>query len=128
MLGASDDGEQDRHACCSFTAYALPQLRAFGWQVEIAPDYPFQVVDGDPPFYAAVDADSGQSTRDWFSLELGIEIEVQSYTVPAYPRQPALTGQESGLSALDAWMFLGDRAPSLRIVEPAGRDLRARQR
>ncbi len=28
VLGASDDGEQDRHACCSFTAYALPQLRA----------------------------------------------------------------------------------------------------
>jgi superfamily II DNA or RNA helicase len=75
VLGASDDGEQDRHACCSFTAYALPQLRGFGWQVEIAPDYPFQVVDGDPPFYAAVDAASGESTRDWFNLELGIEVE-----------------------------------------------------
>jgi hypothetical protein len=43
----------------------------------------------------------------------GIEIEVQSYEVPPYPRQPALTGQESGLSALDAWMFLGERAPTL---------------
>jgi hypothetical protein len=48
----------------------------------------------------------------------GIEIEVQSYTVPAYPRQPPLTGQESGLSALDAWMFLGDRAPSLLFPAP----------
>jgi non-specific serine/threonine protein kinase len=75
VLGASEDGEQDRHSCCSFTAYALPQLRAFGWQVEIAPDYPFQVVDGDPPFYAAVDPGPGESTRDWFSLELGIEVE-----------------------------------------------------
>ena len=75
VLGASDDGEQDRHSCCSFTAYALPQLRSFGWQVEIAPDYPFQVVDGDPPFYAAVDPGSGDSTRDWFNLELGIEVE-----------------------------------------------------
>jgi superfamily II DNA or RNA helicase len=75
VLGGTADGEQDRHGCCSFTAYALPQLRAFGWQVEIAPDYPFQVVDGDPPFYAAVDREGGESSRDWFSLELGIEIE-----------------------------------------------------
>jgi superfamily II DNA or RNA helicase len=63
----------DRHALCSFSGYALPQLRAFGWRVEVAPDYPFQVVDADLPFYAAVDPEQG--SRDWFNLELGIELE-----------------------------------------------------
>ena len=73
LLRSAQDRDLDRHALCSFTAYALPQLRAFGWQVEIAPDYPFQVVDDDPPFYAQVDPEQG--SRDWFSLELGIEVE-----------------------------------------------------
>jgi superfamily II DNA or RNA helicase len=63
----------DRHALCSFSGYALPQLRSFGWRVEVAPDYPFQVVEGDQPFYAEVEPEQG--TRDWFNLELGIEVD-----------------------------------------------------
>jgi hypothetical protein len=44
----------------------------------------------------------------------GIEIEVQSYDVPAYPGKPTLApGQESGLSALDGWFQLGAAAPEL---------------
>ena len=35
----------DVHALCSFTAYAVPQLRALGWRVDLSPDYPFQVVE-----------------------------------------------------------------------------------
>jgi len=60
------------HALCSFTAYALPQLRALGWRVEVAPDYPYQVIATDAPWYAHVgDDDRG----GWFNLELGIEVE-----------------------------------------------------
>ena len=59
----------DVHALCAFTAYAIPQLRALGWQIEIDREFPWQVVDGDAPLYAAAQPDG-----DWFTLELGIEI------------------------------------------------------
>ena len=29
--------DEDPHAACAFTAYALPQLRARGWRVDIDP-------------------------------------------------------------------------------------------
>jgi superfamily II DNA or RNA helicase len=61
------------HTLCSFTAYALPQLESLGFQIQIAGDYPYQVVSPDVPWYATVDAEAERS--DWFSLELGIEIE-----------------------------------------------------
>jgi len=59
----------DVHALCGFTAYAIPQLRALGWQVEIDGEFPWQIVDGDAPLYAGA-----QSEGDWFTLELGVEI------------------------------------------------------
>ncbi len=61
------------HSWCSFTAYALPQLRALGWGVEIDPDYPYQIVEEPPDWYADVEAD--EERRDWFALELGVEVE-----------------------------------------------------
>ena len=64
--------DRNVHALCSFTAYALPQLRALGWRVELPGDYPFQVVGDDAPWYAHVGATTTQP--DWFSLELGIEV------------------------------------------------------
>jgi superfamily II DNA or RNA helicase len=74
--------EIDTHILCSFTAYAVPQLRALGWQVELAAGYPYQTVDADPPLYAHIEpsdsggGQSGQSSgNDWFSLELGIEVD-----------------------------------------------------
>jgi superfamily II DNA or RNA helicase len=69
--------DQDVHALCSFTAYVLPQLRSLGWRVEVAPDYPFQVIEGqghgDASWYARVAPEDGKS--DWFNLELGVEID-----------------------------------------------------
>ncbi len=44
------------HTLCSFTAYALPQLESLGFKIEIAADYPYQVVSPDVPWYATVDA------------------------------------------------------------------------
>jgi SNF2 family DNA or RNA helicase len=64
------------HAWCSFTAYAVPQLGALGWQVEIAPGYPYRVVAEDAPWYAGLEeGDTEEEEGDWFSLELGVEID-----------------------------------------------------
>jgi superfamily II DNA or RNA helicase len=64
------------HAWCSFTAYAVPQLGALGWQVEIAPGYPYGVVSENAPWYAGLESDAEEEDEgDWFSLELGVEID-----------------------------------------------------
>jgi superfamily II DNA or RNA helicase len=66
----------DVHALCAFSAYALPQLRALGWRVEIDPEYPWQVVDNDAPMYAtAVPGGADRERPDWFGLELGVEVD-----------------------------------------------------
>ena len=62
------------HTWCSFTAYAVPQLRAFGWVVSIAGDYPFRVADAESPWYARLEPDP-EEREDWFGLELGVEID-----------------------------------------------------
>ena len=61
------------HSYCSFSAYALPQLRTLGWQIEVDPSYPYQVVETDAPWYAAVEPD--EQRTDWFGLELGITVD-----------------------------------------------------
>jgi superfamily II DNA or RNA helicase len=63
----------DVHALCAFHAYAVPQLRALGWRIEIDPDYPWQVVGGDNPLYASAEPDPDRP--DWFALELGVEVD-----------------------------------------------------
>lgn len=61
------------HSYCSFSAYALPQLRALGWQIEVDDSYPYQVVESDAPWYGSIQPDHDRT--DWFSLELGIQID-----------------------------------------------------
>jgi superfamily II DNA or RNA helicase len=63
----------DVHAYCSFAAYALPQLRALGWQVSIDEAYPYRVVAGDVPWYVELHPD--EAAADWFGLELGVLVE-----------------------------------------------------
>ena len=65
--------EGNIHSWCSFTAYALPQLQALGWKVEVDADYPYQVVDEQPDWYANVEPDAER--QDWFALELGVEVD-----------------------------------------------------
>jgi superfamily II DNA or RNA helicase len=65
--------DSDVHQLCAFGAYAIPQLRALGWQVDIDPDYMWQVVDEDGPWFAEVAAQ--EEAPDWFSLHLGVEID-----------------------------------------------------
>jgi SNF2 family DNA or RNA helicase len=56
-----------------FSIQALPKLRAAGWRVEIADDYPYQIVD-DPidEWYSSIDESSGY---DWFGFEMGIMLK-----------------------------------------------------
>ncbi len=63
----------DVHALCAFSAYAVPQLRALGWRVDIDSEFPWQVVGSDVPLYAAAMPD--EKRPDWFGLELGVEVD-----------------------------------------------------
>ena len=69
-LVQTDEGQDAR---CAFTAQALPQLRALGFHVQVAPDYPYQVLSEEAAWYAVVHA--SETAPDWFSLELGIEVD-----------------------------------------------------
>jgi superfamily II DNA or RNA helicase len=100
------------HTLCSFTAYALPQLESLGFKIEIAEDYPYQVVSPDVPWYANVDADDGRS--DWFSLELGIEIDGKR--VNLVPALLELLEECSDISSLEALL----RMPARFRVVPVG--------
>jgi superfamily II DNA or RNA helicase len=62
----------DVHGVCSFTAHAVPKLREQGFVVEVAEEYPYRVAAPGAPWYAALSEEEG---GDWFSLELGVEID-----------------------------------------------------
>jgi hypothetical protein len=100
------------HTLCSFTAYALPQLESLGFRIEIAGDYPYQVVSPDVPWYANVDATDERS--DWFSLELGIEIDGKR--VNLVPALLELLEECADISSLEALL----RMPARFRVVPVG--------
>ncbi|MGE0786585.1 MAG: DEAD/DEAH box helicase [Sandaracinaceae bacterium] len=63
----------DVHDFCGFSAYAVPQLEAAGWTIEVDEAYPYRVVEArEPRWYARIE--EGEKP-DWFSLELGLELE-----------------------------------------------------
>jgi superfamily II DNA or RNA helicase len=86
----------DVHALCAFSAYGIPQLRRLGWQVDVDPDYPWQVVDTAAPLYADVAPDDKRP--DWFGLELGVEID--GCRVDLLPAMLNLLEQTPNLDAL----------------------------
>jgi superfamily II DNA or RNA helicase len=86
--------EDDVHGKCSFSAYALPQLRALGWQVEVEADYPWQVVDGASPWYASLEPNE---SADWFDFELGVEVDGQRMNL-----LPALLEMLEGAGSLES--------------------------
>jgi superfamily II DNA or RNA helicase len=89
----------DVHAYCSFSAVALPQLRALGWVITVDPSYPYQVVETDVPWYAAVEPD--EERTDWFGLELGIEVDGKRVNVlPALLDMLQTRGDTESLEAL----------------------------
>ena len=66
------DLDDDPHALCAFLERAVPALRAQGFEVETAPDFPCQVVSG-ARWHAEVDA--GDDETGWFELRLGVDID-----------------------------------------------------
>jgi superfamily II DNA or RNA helicase len=101
--------DRDVHALCGFSAYALPQLRALGWRVEVAGDYPWQTVGDDAAITASVDHD--EDRPDWFSLELGIDID--GHRVDLLPALLAILDSTSSLDQLA-------RTPRRCIAVPVG--------
>ncbi len=61
----------DVHEHCHFSAWALPQLERLGWQVHVAPDYPFRVA---PRARFVVDVAEADERPDWFAVELGVAV------------------------------------------------------
>jgi superfamily II DNA or RNA helicase len=60
------------HAVCSFTAHGVPELRERGFEVTIDACYPYQVTSPATSWYAQMD---DEEDGDWFSFELGIEVD-----------------------------------------------------
>jgi superfamily II DNA or RNA helicase len=118
--GTAPDSEADYlvqldgniHTWCSFTAYALPQLRALGWRVEMDPGYPYQVVTGDLPWYSHI---HGEERPDWFGLELGVEIDGRR--VNLLPALLDLIGESSGVSNLNALLRIPARFRAVQVDE-----------
>lgn len=68
-------GEETRDFC-AFTQSAIPKLRALGWHVEIDSEYPFRVISAPD---IAIGIRPHEKKSDWFTLELGIEIEGRKF-------------------------------------------------
>ena len=65
----------DVHDYCNFSAYILPQLKARGWHIEEPKSYPYRALAGDTEWYVHTQEEEGRP--DWFSLELGVEVDGQ---------------------------------------------------
>jgi len=100
--------DNDVHALCGFTAHAVPQLRAMGWRVDIAADYPWQTVEATAPMVATISTDD---RPDWFGLELGVEIDGHRVDL-----LPALLEILDGAASLDQLA----RTPRRCIAVPVG--------
>ncbi len=101
--------DRDVHALCGFSAYALPQLTGLGWRVAVAPDYPWQTVATEVPLAATVESDPERP--DWFSLELGIDVDGHRVDL-----LPALLNILDSTSSLDQLA----RTPRRCIAVPVG--------
>lgn len=60
-------------AWLAFVQHELPQLRADGWRVQIQPEFHYNLAHIDQWYADVEDAPE----RDWFDLEVGIEVEGQ---------------------------------------------------
>ena len=96
--------EQNVHALCSFSAHAIPELKKLGWRVDVPADYPYQVVGVHGDWYARVDE---TEDGDWFSLELGVEVEGRR--VDVLPALVALLDEHPGASNLQGLFRLTAR-------------------
>jgi superfamily II DNA or RNA helicase len=77
FLAPHSDPSLTEQTLLNFSLNNIPQLQARGWQVEMAPNYLFRVVEPETitEWYAKIDQPLGVN---WFGLELGIQIEGQT--------------------------------------------------
>lgn len=55
----------------NFSYRVLPELQRQGWEIEISPDYPYQIIKEEiDEWYSTIEEEKG--TYNWFNLELGI--------------------------------------------------------
>jgi superfamily II DNA or RNA helicase len=100
------------HGWCSFTAHAVPELRALGFRVEIDGDYPYQLLEGEAAWYSHVHT---EERPDWFGLELGVEIEGRR--VNLLPALLDLLDDSEGAASLNALRRLPARYRAVRVDE-----------
>jgi SNF2 family DNA or RNA helicase len=108
---------------CTFTAQAIPKLRALGWHVDIDPGYPYRVIEpADVRLFAKVSNDPKRI--DWFNLELGIDVEGKTYDLlPLVLDVLAEAEEKSDLRALErrlrkpAWFPISETEHALIPAE-----------
>ena len=82
MLGASDgadaflldDETEDDPDWLFVLQEEVPALRADGWEVEVAADFPIRLVEAEGPLQARLEEGSG---IDWLDLHLGVTVDGQ---------------------------------------------------
>ncbi|KRW62614.1 DEAD/DEAH box helicase [Pseudomonas sp. TTU2014-080ASC] len=105
-----------------FVREQLPQLRLEGWQVNMQPDFQFNLAQIDD-WYAQVDEDPEQS---WFDLELGIEVEGERISLlpvllQAIRRTPWLLNGEALNKRNDDELLLVSLPNHKRVALPLAR-------
>lgn len=55
-----------------FSIKHIPELKADGWQIEMAPDYLYRVVNAIDGWYMELNE---ENNFDWFNLQLGIDVD-----------------------------------------------------
>lgn len=66
--------DENEHDPVSFIGNSLPALKAQGWKVDLAENYPYQIIMDDiDDWYSSVEEEGGG--YDWFGLELGITLK-----------------------------------------------------
>jgi superfamily II DNA or RNA helicase len=106
--------DESVHSYCSFMAFAVPQLRKHGCEVEIDQRYPYQVVDTEPRFYADIEPAGGEGA-DWFNLELGIELDGR--TVNLLPALLEILDGCTSASSLKALLRMPARYRAVSVGE-----------
>jgi superfamily II DNA or RNA helicase len=114
----------DQAAWLAFARHGLPRLRAAGWLIDVDVDYRYNIAEAQD-WYAELNED-GEGVNGWFSLELGILVNGQRYSllplllemIRSAPRH----FDAASLAARDADSeLLVDLPDGIRVALPWGR-------
>ncbi|MFP5511518.1 MAG: SNF2-related protein [Alphaproteobacteria bacterium] len=105
LFAAPGDDLDVRSIWLNFCHSGLPGLRASGWSVEIAPDFPFEVLEAPKDWAFEVEDGSG---IDWFGLSLGVDIGGERIDLLPVLREVIDALARIGPDLLDDGMFEDD--------------------